>query len=380
MARTADAAVIGAGIVGASVALALAEAGARTVLVERRRIASGATGASFAWINATAKTQAAAYHRLNAAGVAAWGRLGERFGAESLGLRGGGSVHWAESGEDRDALHAQAERLESLGYPLVRLDARGLRGLEPAVRFGDAAQGFHATADGWVDGPRAVRCLVDAFKEAGGEILEGTDVTGFAVSDRRLTGVDTSAGAIEAPAAVVAAGTHASALAVKAGGPPLPVLDKPGLLVETPEVARAPTRVLYAPAAGGFHMRPTAAGGLNVGADDIDASVAAGAEAASGIAPLLRRAARLLPGLEVDALVARSRAVIGVRPMPGDGVTIAGPLPGAAGVYVVVTHSGVTLGPHLGKLVAAEIISGRAGDDLAPFRPGRFVQEDGQAT
>ena len=127
-------------------------------------------------------------------------------------------------------------------------------------------------------------------------------------------------------------------------------------------------------------MRPTAQGGLNLGAGDTDEAVAAGAAAASGIAPLLRRAARLLPGLDVDALAPRARAFIGVRPMPEDGLTIAGPLPGVAGMHVIVTHSGVTLGPHLGRLVAAEIANGEVAGVLAPFRPGRFADARAQST
>ena len=57
MTETADAAVVGAGILGAFVALALQERGARTILVERDQIARGTTANSFAWVNATAKSE-----------------------------------------------------------------------------------------------------------------------------------------------------------------------------------------------------------------------------------------------------------------------------------------------------------------------------------
>ena len=64
---------------------------------------------------------------------------------------------------------------------------------------------------------------------------------------------------------------------------------------------------------------------------------------------------------------------IGVRPMPTDGVTIAGRIPGLANAWMLATHSGVTLGPLLGRLIADEIVGGTPSTVLAPFRPDRFA-------
>jgi D-hydroxyproline dehydrogenase subunit beta len=70
-------------------------------------------------------------------------------------------------------------------------------------------------------------------------------------------------------------------------------------------------------------------------------------------------------------------AVVGyrvcVRPLPADGRSIVGWLPGADGVYVAVTHSGVTLAAYLARLITAELITGAAPAGLAPYRPGRFT-------
>jgi len=85
---------------------------------------------------------------------------------------------------------------------------------------------------------------------------------------------------------------------------------------------------------------------------------------------LLGRARLVVRGLD-DAEVAGYRVC--VRPMPADGQSIVGWLPGAGGVYVAVTHSGVTLGAHLARLIAAEVTSGAPAAELAPYRPGRFA-------
>ena len=47
-------------------------------------------------------------------------------------------------------------------------------------------------------------------------------------------------------------------------------------------------------------------------------------------------------------------------------------LPGSSGLYVAVTHSGVTLGAYLAQLIATELASGSAAAELAPYRPDRF--------
>jgi glycine/D-amino acid oxidase-like deaminating enzyme len=59
--------------------------------------------------------------------------------------------------------------------------------------------------------------------------------------------------------------------------------------------------------------------------------------------------------------------------MPADGITIAGRLDGSGRIYVVATHSGVTLAPLLGRLAADEVVQDGEADLLAPFRPQRFA-------
>ena len=65
---------------------------------------------------------------------------------------------------------------------------------------------------------------------------------------------------------------------------------------------------------------------------------------------------------------------VGVRPMPSDRHTIAGRIPGFENAWMIATHSGVTLGPLLGRLLADELIRGAPSATLAPFRPDRFAR------
>jgi glycine/D-amino acid oxidase-like deaminating enzyme len=58
--------------------------------------------------------------------------------------------------------------------------------------------------------------------------------------------------------------------------------------------------------------------------------------------------------------------------MPQDELPIVGAVPGIAGFYVAVTHSGVTLAPLVGQLVAQEVTSGHVSPLLADYRIERF--------
>jgi glycine/D-amino acid oxidase-like deaminating enzyme len=59
--------------------------------------------------------------------------------------------------------------------------------------------------------------------------------------------------------------------------------------------------------------------------------------------------------------------------MPPDERPMVGARPGVDGLYVVVSHSGVTLGPLWGRIAAAEILDGALDPRLLPYRPGRFA-------
>lgn len=382
MSERADVVVVGGGILGMSIAYALTRLGRAVTLLEERTIASGTTGASFAWLNATAKADDAHYHKLNRRGVEKHLALAAAWGENAIGLDGTGSIHWshpsAADGGPATVL-ARGEQLADWDYPIVGLDRAALQALEPHVDFPDGSAGFLAPLDRWLDAPRMVRRMAEATRDDGGDIREGAPVTGFVFDGDIVVGVDAPPYRIVAPTVVLATGTALptlAALARRSLARPLPVRSMPGLLVDTATAPRAWLRhVVYFPDGAGFHMRPTGEG-LSLGADDIDADHAAPHQDSLlvGATALLHRASAYLPGFPALELAATADARIGVRPMPEDGLPIVGPLADAPGVYIAATHSGITLGPHLGDLIASEIALGETQTDLEPYRPTRFGQ------
>ena len=80
---------------------------------------------------------------------------------------------------------------------------------------------------------------------------------------------------------------------------------------------------------------------------------------------MLTRLQKRLPSVSLEI----KNVMLGVRPVPKDGLPMVG---WVDGVYAATMHSGITLGPLIGQLVAAEVM-GTPQAVLAPFRPDRAM-------
>jgi glycine/D-amino acid oxidase-like deaminating enzyme len=297
--------VVGAGIVGASVAYHAARDGASVVLVDRSRPASGVTGDSFAWIRGED-----------------WARL-ER---EVAGV----SVSWSGS-------LAWGEDTEPLGRDDRLVDAEEIARLEPNLRM-PPSRAVYRPGDGAVDPVEVTKALVDATRRHGAEIRLGEEIRRLRVRDGAAVGVETATDFVACRTVVLAAGVGAVPLCA-ALGVELPVAASPARLLRfsgPPGLVRA---VVSSPE---LDIRQTADGVVLV------------ALAADAQSPRLDAS---FTGAEELRLV-DDRA--GMRPMPLDGLPIIGPLPGHPGGYLAVMHSGVRLAPEVGRRIAAELAASLA--------------------
>jgi glycine/D-amino acid oxidase-like deaminating enzyme len=364
-----DVVVIGAGVIGASVVFRLAQAGARVTVVEAGREAGGTSSATFSWINANAKTPRA-YHDLNVAGMRAHAALRDELGAAPW-LHGGGNVEWLLSEEGRAAQRAKVERLRAWGYAAEWIGPRDLAELEPDVELGaiaDAQIAFYPD-EGWLDPVPYAHAMLTASRRHGAAVRLGERVEAIDHVGGRVRGVVTASGK-RLPADIVAdcAGPQADAVAALAGLR-LPLAPTLGLLAITGPVAAHLERVVNGPPC---QLRPDGGGRVMLHADAIDAEITPGSQPADWLPlaqALARRAATVLPvlaGAKLDSVR------VGTRPIPADGLSAVGFLPGAEGFYVVVTHSGVTLAPFLARAVAEELAGGKLDPRLEAFRPARL--------
>ena len=382
--QTFDVIVIGAGVVGCGVAHALSEGGRSVALVERGKVGQGTSGNSFAWINATSKTYDEPYFRLNELGTQLYRVLAAEFGEHRVGLHPTGMLEWASPERDSrlDALRVRADLLEQLGYPVAWITRDDLVAMEPHVQFPEGVEGLHAIADAWLDVPTYLAFMVERLRSTGSVLLEQCEANELVVNDDgKVLGLQTSAGRFDSEQVVLTTGPDTPDVLSQLTGyegfaARFPMQRAPGLLVTTPadEAYRLTRHVLY-DGDTAVHLRQTPEGGLLLGSDDTDGMVDGDSSPerireAAGL--LLERVQNLIPRFEGKALLDECRFGVGIRAVPADDKSIVGPMPSAQGLYIVVTHSGVTLSLALAGLVAEAIERGVVPDQLAPFGLERF--------
>jgi glycine/D-amino acid oxidase-like deaminating enzyme len=357
--------IIGAGVIGSSLAYRLAQRGAAVTLVDRARPAYGTSGSSFAWTNSNDKPPRD-YHDLNVAGMRAHLALRDELGAAPW-FREGGNLVWYDTPAEMETLEAQIARLQGWGYRAEWIDRAAVADLEPNLRLDDATEQVAWFPDeGMVDGPALAGRLAELAVDHGAVTRFAHEVVAIGRDGERITGVRFPTGeTIDADLVVNCAGPAAGRIAQLAGRT-LPFAPTPGLLVRVSATHDAIQRVVHAPR---IHLRPDAGGLLMLHHGDHDAGLERGDPIPPMIDDLFTRAAASVPALASARL---SRWSVGIRPIPADGRTSAGLLPSFPGYAEIVTHSGITLGPLLGRLVAAEILDGVVDPLLANFRPERF--------
>ncbi len=351
-------AIIGAGIIGASLAHALSKRGAEVTVLDAAGPAAGATGASFGWINASFFADAA-HFALRFEGIEAWRRLTREL---ALPVAWSGCLCWEEEGE---ALEAQARGLRDMGYAAQIVNRSDFASREPAVAAPEAAVFFEdeAAADP-VGVTQALLATSGAPRIMGVTVQEVLHVNG------RVTGVRLPGGVIPCDRVVVAGGTGAPRL-LEPLGVALPMLERPGVIFKTKPLPPLLSHICAAPIgefrqlADGRILMPTAASHQGDSTQCIADSPIVLADAAAA------RLQALLPGVSVDW----EEVSLAYRPVTQDGLPVVGAC-GPAGLYTAVMHSGVTLAPVVAEILSAQVIddglSNHQANLVAPYAPDRL--------
>jgi glycine/D-amino acid oxidase-like deaminating enzyme len=359
--------VIGAGVIGASVAFRLMEAGVLVTVLDAGRVGGGTSGCSFAWTNSHRGDAPPEYHALRVASMALFPELKSRF-RDAEWFHPSGNLEWGRPG-----LEENVARLQARGYRAEWIDRHRLLELEPGIDpacVGNAPIAWYPD-DGWLDPVAYAGDLLRAAQALGAVLRTGAQVVAIQSAGGRVTGVRLADGGRIGCDAVVNCAGRWSAEVSEAPVFRVPLAPTIGFLVFTPPVASGLQRPVHPP---GVNLRPDGAGRLMVQSTDVEPTVGPDAEL-HPVMPqaleVMRRGAVAVPALRGVEAEAVRRAV---RPIPADELPAVGPAPRLEGYYIVVTHSGVTLSPLLGLLVADEVARGNERAELAPFRPGRFLK------
>ncbi len=357
--------VIGAGIMGASIAYHLARRGTNVTILEKARTAAAATRNSFAWINSYLK-EPHSYYQLNMAGVMDWHRLALEIGPD-LQVQWGGSVQWAATADGAAKLKQQVEQREPFGDPMRLIDVDRLDALLPGVIPGPVAAAVFSDLEATVDPVQATQVLLARAQKLGAKLVYPCEVTTLRASSGRIDGVVTSQGTMTADHYVLAAGTGSMGLAQQVGVPVL-LIDKPGILTHSQPMARVVDRVVVLPIGLGLGLKQTADGRIVTGGHFGNSGEQQPTDELGR--QMLASAARYLPRLNearVDFMT------LGHSVMPKDGLPIVGVDHNHRNLFVAAMDSGVTLSALIGRLAGAELIDGVATEMLAPYRPSRFT-------
>jgi glycine/D-amino acid oxidase-like deaminating enzyme len=300
------------------------------------------------------------------AGMREHERLRDEIGGDWL--YSSGNLIWA-AGEDQETLEGRVERLRSWSYAAEMLPASTVNErLEPGAAFPDPAVLIaHFPAESWTDAPALTRTLVDAAGRNGAHEHFGSAVRKIEVEGEGVMLQLEDGDAIRADIVVNATGPKAASVAEMVGRK-LPLDVFPGLLVRVAVPGEPLGHLMHTPR---INVRPDGPGYVLLHHDSVDELLT---EDFAGIedplcAELLQRARLVFPALEEAEIVG---ARFGMRPVPPDGHSCVGALSEIPGYYEAVTHSGVTLGPLIGRLLAREILAGEVDPLIAPFRPDRF--------
>jgi glycine/D-amino acid oxidase-like deaminating enzyme len=355
--------IIGAGIMGAAIGYELAKRGAQVTILEKNAPASGATGDSFAYLNASTKASSRPYFNLNWLGLAGWRAWQQEAGA-ALPLQWGGSVYWRDEQDAATQLLSTLKTLQTRGYDAERIEADDIRRLAPALKVDAFEAGAFYEEEGAVDPAGAVTALLGRAKQHGATVVYPTEVTGLLATKGRVRGVRTRDGEVAADTVVVAAGFDSQALA-QTLDVRLPLTSSKGILLHTKPQPRLLDRVVFAP---GSTIRQSLDGRIisSNGHEGSDVNL----DPAEIGQQILASASRYLPQIKNAEI---ERVSIGRRVIPVDTFPIVGFAPKVEQLYFSVTHSGITLAPILARIAATEILEGVAVELLDGFRPERFV-------
>ncbi len=205
-----DAIIIGAGVMGASIAFHLAERGLKTAILERNVIASGATGHSSGLVRmhydlaAESELTFASYkHYFN--------NWKERVGGE-CGFQKTGFMQIAKR-EHEDKLRGNVANQQRIGINTSVISADDVKKLVPDFLTDQFDFAAYEPDSGYADATLTTNSFIEAAKRNGATLIQNCEVTAIHTSGGRMTGVSTTKGEFAAPTIISAAGPWAKHVA-----------------------------------------------------------------------------------------------------------------------------------------------------------------------
>ncbi len=379
--ETYDAIVIGAGVIGTSVAYHLAALGAGKVLVlDRGLIGAGTTSQS----SGILRTHYSVQENVDLA-RRSWSVFTDFAGylddpEASAGLVKCGYLICAPDGDKLTPLRASLEGQRAQGIPVHLLDRQQAAELLPIARFDDAALIGYEPEAGFADAYMVATSFARAARRRGVVIKENVTVTNLLMEAGKVVGVRTSAGDFASKVVVSTQNIWTPELSGWAGGMPLPVraerhtvlaLEGPRPYTFSMPVFKdlGSPGMLYCRSYGGTQMLVSEG---TVGETLARPENEQGDISLDYIAEIGMQVAERFPSFETAGMASSWTGVYDVTP---DWNPVLGRLPGLDGLVVGFGFSGhgFKLSPAVGKVLAQEALGLATDVSLAPYSIDRFA-------
>jgi glycine/D-amino acid oxidase-like deaminating enzyme len=375
MTATADAVVVGAGIVGAACAEALSSEGLRVTIVEPHVVGGGATAAGMGHI--VVMDDSEAQFALTNYSRNLWNERTAEMPAE-VEYERCGTIWVAADDEEMLAVRQKQAYYAERAVSVEALDSGGVKDAEPNLRDG-LAGGLRVPDDSVIYAPCAARWLVDRTRGRSGSLLEGACVS--SIEDGGVVLSDGSR--ISAGLVVAANGTWATelfaALAVRPRKGHLAITDRyPGFVRhQLVELGYLKSAHGHSNESVAFNIQPRRTGQVLIGSSRQYGQTGSQIDQAM-LSRMLRRAVEYMPGLARLSII---RTWTGFRAATEDKLPVVGPCPGRDRVYLATGHEGLGITTSLGTArLLADLILGRTpAIDPSPYAPARLLAEPAHA-
>jgi sarcosine oxidase subunit beta len=380
MAVTCDLLIIGGGVIGTSIAFALARRRVgRVVLLEKAFLGAGSSGKSGAIIRQHYS------NRLTAAMAQKSLRVFEQFddavGGPPVFTRTGMVLVVNE--RDRTGLEANVAMQRELGIDVRLVSAQVLADIDPNARLGEDEAAVYEAEAGYVEAVQVVASFAEAARREGADIRLGVEVKSVVTEGDRIAGVETNEGRYECGTLVLATGPWAAQLA-KTARWKLPVQScrtQVALFRRPPDFGRR--GAVYCDFVQGIYFKPTHGDMIHAGSlageevqDVVDPDHYNEAADGEWLPQVRQRLSRRYPAMHRGYGRGGFGALYGITP---DWHPILDRLPNLQGAYCAVGFSGhgFKMSPIVGQLMAELIVDGKAGAlDIAQLRLARFEENE----
>lgn len=343
--------VIGGGIIGLMTAHDLAMTGLKLILLDDG--GQKASTGSLVWLNVIS-TDDADYAALRMASMKLWHVLAQN---DDCPIAFRGALLWDGPNADMSKMAAAQTQF---GWPVEVVKGDEITALAPGLAS-PPQQALFARAEGSCDPQQILAWAASRVVSAGVEVREA-QVGGLIVEGQTITGVSLVDGNQLHAQHIIVAGGCGSVTLLESAGIQLTLQDAPGMMLKTTCGAHQAGPVLASPEMDFWQGTD---GSYLVATSPNDQMTSTAEQAAQAALDALKNIMSDIDGVAISTIIARE------RPVPLDGMPLIGELPGLAGLYLAVMHSGMTLAPIAARLITNAIVNGSNNVRPDKYLPGR---------